>query len=150
MPECMTIHTVHTTRKPHTKVWGFSPIIFTWQDSGAGAMVGKLVLLQCEKIYIIISPRLYHNMSVCNSYNMGTSDLPEIYARGHTAPDCKCVAIFQANQKCPCYITNISHCPCRLIAYLKATQALLNLLYKQPWEIRLWICSKNIVATCII
>ena len=44
-----------------------------------------------------------HTKSICNSYNMGKRDLPDIYAlargpqargRGH---------IYQANPDCPCY-----------------------------------------------
>jgi len=47
---------------------------------------------------------------ICNSYNMGTSDLPEIYARarGRAAPECKCVYFRQI--KSAHVITNISHC----------------------------------------
>jgi len=82
---------------------------------------------------------------------MGKSDLPEIYALalGHTAPECSCVYFRQI--KSAHVITNISHSPCRLIAYYgwpKAVQAT-NLLYSQPWEIWLWVSSKDIVATCI-
>jgi len=54
---------------------------------------------------------------ICNSYNMGTSVLPEIYAwaQGRTVPECKCVYFRQI--KSAYVITNISHYPCRLIAY---------------------------------
>jgi len=74
-------------------------------------------------------------LMLCSSYNMGMSDLPEIYAqaRGHTAPECNCV--YERQITSAHVITNISHCPCRLIAYYgwpKAIQATLNLLYRQP------------------
>ena len=37
-------------------------------------------------------------IAICNSYNMGTGDLPDIYAQtqGHRQ-------IYQAKPKCPCY-----------------------------------------------
>jgi len=56
-------------------------------------------------------------LGLCNSYNMDTSDLPEIYARalGRCMPSCSCVYFRQI--KSAHVITNISHCPCRLIAY---------------------------------
>ena len=46
---------------------------------------------------------------LCNSYNMGTSDLPEIYARarGPAGPECKCVYFRQI--KSAHVITNILH-----------------------------------------
>jgi len=86
---------------------------------------------------------------ICNGYNMGTNNLPEIYARawGRAVPEYKCRQIKSVH-----VITNISHCPCSLIAYYgwpKAVQATLNLLYRQRWEIWLWVSSKNVVATCI-
>jgi len=72
---------------------------------------------------------------ICNSYNMGLSDLPEIYARarGRAVPECKCV--YFRHFESAHVITNISHCLPRLIAYYKcpkAVQAMLNLLYRQP------------------
>jgi len=59
----------------------------------------------------------YTVLLYCMIDNMGMSDLPEIYARarGCAAPECKCVHFRQI--KSAHVITNIFHCPCRLIAY---------------------------------
>ena len=41
--------------------------------------------------------------TICNSYNMGTWDLPDIYAQAW-GPQARVHGhIYQANPKCPCY-----------------------------------------------
>ena len=57
----------------------------------------------CIYIYIYTYISIYTYIYICNSYNMGKRDLPDIYAqvrepqargRGH---------IHQENPECPCY-----------------------------------------------
>ena len=66
MPECMTIHTQYIQPGSLTQKYeAFRPLFFTWQDSSAGAMVGKLVLPRYEKKSISLYHQgLYYNMNV--------------------------------------------------------------------------------------
>ena len=45
-----------------------------------------------------------------NSCNMGTCDLPEMYARSPWAVPSDFGHTFQANHSCPCYKYKVSHC----------------------------------------
>jgi len=95
-------------------------------------------------------------ITLCNTYNMGSSDLPEIYA-GYAMPERKCV--YERQFTSAHFITN-SYIPLhlRLIAYY--TDSLLQMAKSSTSYAEVIICigklekfdygsSKNVAAMCI-
>ena len=46
----------------------------------------------------VYGSRILSSLYICNSYNMGKRDLPDIYAQAQG-----CGHIYQENPECPCY-----------------------------------------------
>ena len=65
-------------------------------------MYGMFVNFRGDQIFVDFVGFLIHDV-LCNSYNIGTWDLPDIYAQAIGPATLGLGHIYQANLKCPSY-----------------------------------------------
>ena len=65
-------------------------------------MYGMFINFHGDQIFVDFFEFLIHD-DLCNSYNMGTWGLPDLYPQALGPATLGLGYIYQANPKCPCY-----------------------------------------------
>ena len=71
----------------------------TYHDQITGVTNRNTMVLRLRNVKFFMSPTVY----ICNSYNMGTRDLPDIYAQARGLQARGRRHIYQENSECPRY-----------------------------------------------